>query len=344
MQVVLHIGAEKTGTSTLQQWCDTNRIPLRRRGWLYPECLGEPGHARLACYATRDRPQIDLLKSEGLFDAATRGAFRASLPGILAEEIAASGRTRILVSNEHLSSRLTEAHEVQAIKSLIEAACREPVEWLVLYYVRRQDEMLVSLYSTAIKSGDTAPFHLPEGLADPRLNPLLPLELWAGVFGHAAIVVRVFERSALAGGDVVRDMMALLGIADAADRNVFAPVADSNQRLGAQTLEFLRRINTHISAFDASSVNADHRRLVRALELMPDHDSAPLATPEALARFVERFDAVNAEVARRYLGRPDGRLFTPVAGGASHAAPPAFNPEKAVAIAAYLWRHASLRK
>ena len=344
MQVVLHIGAEKTGTSTLQQWCDTNRIPLRRRGWLYPECLGEPGHARLACYATRDRPQIDLLKSEGLFDAATRSAFRASLPGALAGEIATSGRKRILVSSEHLSSRLTDAHEVQAIKSLIEAACGETVEWLILFYVRRQDEMLASLYSTAIKSGDTAPFQLPEGLADPRFNPLLPLDLWAGVFGHAAIVVRVFERAAMAGGDVVRDLMALLGIADAADRDVFAPVADSNLRLGAQTLEFLRRSNAHMGAFDVHTVNADHRRLVRALELMPEQTAAQLASPETLAGFVARFDAVNAEVARRYLGRPDGRLFTPVAEAASHLAAPAFNADQAVAIAAYLWRHACSRK
>jgi hypothetical protein len=338
MKVVLHIGSEKTGTSSIQAWCTRNREALKARGILYPRSLGQPNHTKLACYAVRAKPVNDLRKSLRIFAPEAFDRFRAELPGEFRREVEASGCQTLLASNEHCSSRVSTREEIQAIRALIEQACGEVEAWRIILYVRRQDEMLESSYSTTVKSGSVKPFRLPMGTQDPRLNPLPVLDLWAAEFGLAQVSVAVFDRTELHGGDVVADLMARLGIEDAADPKAFAPVPRANLRLSGLAVEFLRRFNAHVPAFDAEGVNPARRNVVRVLESLPDTAPLQLADEAAMTAFCARFDEVNAEIARRYLGRADGQLFRPREAKARQGAPARLDVEAAVRIAAHLWQ------
>lgn len=338
MRILLHIGSEKTGTTTVQRWCARNRKALKARGILYPTTLGQVNHVRLACFAAEQKQMNDLRKSERIFVPEVFERFRAELPDALAREVRESGCHTLLISNEHLSSRLSVPAELQTVRGLLEQACGQVTAWQIIHYVRRQDEMIHSMYSTTVKSGGSKPFRLPHGLRDPRLNPLIVLDLWAGQFGAENITVRVFDRRELRGGDVVQDLMALAGVEDAADTSIFAAVPEKNPRLGGQALEFLRRFNEHVPAFDAEGINAERRGVVRALEALPDRDPVQLAEPAAMEAFLARFDQINAEVARRYLGRADGRLFAPASSRPEEARPMALDADAAIRIAAHLWR------
>lgn len=337
MDVWLHIGSEKTGTSTVQAWCQANRAALARHGLLYPQVFGKLNHMALTCYVARVEPVGDLRRSLAIQEQGAFESFRAGLPARLAEEVAASGAGRMLVSNEHLSSRLRSADEVQDVKRLLDAACGPGTRYTIVHYIRRQDDLLQSLYSMSVKAGSTRRFKLPQRTDDWRLNPLLTLDLWSSVFGQDNVTCRVFDRGRLAGGDIVTDLTGLLGLDTTAEPGAFAAVADQNRRLSPDAIEFLRQVNEIIPAFTDTGVNELRRGLPRLLEDLPEPLHPAIASPAELRALLDRFAPINAEVARRYLGRADGVLFDPPAADAERPVWQGLTTEAAVRIGAHIW-------
>ena len=77
-------------------------------------------------------------------------------------------------------------------------------------YLRRQDQVALSLYSTRLKSGETETRILPRTHAgDPYFNYDRSLALWEDAFGRANIHVRLFDRKGLIGGSIVSDFIAV---------------------------------------------------------------------------------------------------------------------------------------
>jgi len=82
-------------------------------------------------------------------------------------------------------------------------------------YVRRQDKMAMSLYSTALKAGNYKRF------AFPNVNNVDALPYyydfseiyrrWRFYFGAGSLKVRVFDRASLLEGDAVKDFVASIG-------------------------------------------------------------------------------------------------------------------------------------
>ena len=341
MRVFLHIGSEKTGTTAIQQWCGSNARFLREHGIHYPRALGQRNHVLLACYAAQGGRVADLRKLTGLHAEADMARFRAELPQRFREEAQAAGAPAILVSNEHLSSRLVAREEAERVRDFFRETVRDP-EFKVILYVRRQDEMAQSTYSTYVKSGGRAAFRATPRLEDRRLNPLLVLDMWADVFGEENIVVRVFDRTRLVRGDIVHDLMRQIGVNIPEGREDLQPVREANARLGAEALEFLRLMNHHIPRFTESGLNPMHSRLVRLLMRLSGGRPARLMSAEEARRFVAHYDGVNREIARRFLRREDGVLFGPVEPADGPAEAPArfdLTAADAVRIAAYLWTH-----
>ena len=59
MELYLHIGTEKTGTTTIQSFLAANRDLLKRNRILYPRAPGEQNHRALAA-AAQDCARGDL--------------------------------------------------------------------------------------------------------------------------------------------------------------------------------------------------------------------------------------------------------------------------------------------
>ncbi|MGG5820985.1 hypothetical protein [Falsiroseomonas sp. HW251] len=340
MHVFLHIGAQKTGTTTLQHWCGTNRAALAGAGLLYPRLFGSFNHTRLACYAARTAGIGDILRPAKLHAPGALEAFRASAPADFAEEIRASGLDRVLLSNEHLSSRMRRPAEVAAIKALLDEACGPGTRYTIVHYVRRQDELLPSLHSMHVKAGAAAPFTAPANTHHWTLNPLLPLNLWSGVFGAENVVCRVFDRRLLAGGSIVDDLMTIVlpGVTIPAEQ--LKPVTDRNPRLSPDAAEFLRLLNLAVATPPGQEPLPARNRLVALLEQLPGSSHPPVAPAEEQERIMALYAPVNAEVARRYLGREDGQLFPAREPQAAGTPWTGLTVAEAVRIAGYLWAQA----
>lgn len=327
--IYLHIGTQKTGTTTLQMTGKHNRTKLAERGVLYPSSPGEINHIGLALFASGGLRCMDLARQAGLRGQADIDAYQEKLPSRLRTEIAHAGMPKVWLSNEHLSSRLRTPQQLTHLADLLRGLAEEVQ---VIVYLRHQPEFYLSTYSMVIKVGGEKESRLPRTARTHYYNYEQMLSLWAAAFGESAIRVRVFERAALKHGDVVDDMFDLLGIG----RDGLRIPPDQNPSLDAASLQFLRLFRRHVPSLADGGPNPDYADIVRALEALPPGPkyTVPAATMRELA---DMFAPSNASVARRFLGRADGKLFTPAAYDDGPGSAP-ITAEQAVEIAAHLWR------
>ncbi len=298
----LHIGYHKTGTTAIQTCLAQNNKLFLEHGYHYPLVgLHGQGHHNIAWeirqfrrFSRRDGTLRDLL----------REAENKATPNIIisSEEFCKADRSEI--------ARLAE--ELRAYHVT------------VIVYLRRQDQLLQSIWAQLTKTGhqcDSFPEWLDKVLTKPdtetpnkyaervvpRLNFAEVLADWGSAFGQDNIRVRPYERSQL-HSDIVVDFMQTCDLQD----TQWVPQADqSNVTPSIKTLEALRYMTAKLR--DAGHTENDDRGRGYIIFLTQLRDTADklgwnneklnLITPEIYARIMEPFVEGNREVARLYLGR-----------------------------------------
>jgi hypothetical protein len=326
---ILHIGGEKTGSTTLQATLALNRPTLAQRGILYSRVAGAENHHLLALHATAGKGTEDLRAASGLAAPEAFAAAMAELPGALRREAEDSGAQVVIYSSEHLSSRIRDAEGVRRLHGLL-AGVADAIG--LVYYARPQVELVLSAWSTMLKSGHAEPFDLDRILANETpLDHAALVARWGGIFADPHWILRPYQREALTGGDIVEDFCAQAGLPPAA---LPARVPPQNRALDAAAAEFLRLYNRATGVAPGSPQQAGRGELVRALEALSA--GPPMALPEGAAPRIEaRFAAGNAALARRFLGQAS--LFGALAPTEGPPAVP-LTVDDAVGIAAALWQ------
>jgi hypothetical protein len=196
----IHIGCEKTGTTSIQYALSDNRELLRRQGFVYP-ILGNFKFAQsilpaaLQHWETPLRPNADYYPGEEPLDKEVVWNDFVSF--------AKENRDKnIIISSEHFSSRMVKDISLTFIHSKIsELAPFFDVK--VIIYLRRQDKFMESTYSTIIKAGGNLGFddflktHIDQ---DFRYNFSVILNLWSSYFGKSSLIVKDYETEVRTGG------------------------------------------------------------------------------------------------------------------------------------------------
>src|SRR6056297_3919225 len=139
----LHIGLEKTGTTSVQIFLRTNSDLLEKYNLEYLGHEEKPyvhgiAHFPIAASFYKECPDfIPLQKHKP----------SSEILQALSQDAAATD-SDIILSCEHFSSRLHNVDNIEAI-----GAALSPRKIKVICYLRRQDEQAVSLYSTLVKGG-----------------------------------------------------------------------------------------------------------------------------------------------------------------------------------------------
>ena len=197
-RLILHIGLEKTGTTSFQAFCADHRERLAALGVCYPRnpaCFLGINHAPLAAsYFTAAEAAALLI--------AGRRADRAEAVAALKVEMA--GAPLALLSAEHFSSRF-DPGRIAAL-----AADVAEFDVAIAVVVRSPLARAVSAYATTVASGrDIALEAFVDELCEPG-NPYLrcraTIEAWSGVFGRERMVVLAHRE----GGDIVAELAAKL--------------------------------------------------------------------------------------------------------------------------------------
>jgi hypothetical protein len=298
----LHIGVEKTGTTSIQSFLAANRAVLLGKGRLYPVAPGRVSHLGLVAFALDDDRIEGSRKAFGLTGAAQIANFRDRLVRELEQEIAASGASEIIFSSELLSSRLRSRAELARIKSL---CARIAGQTKIILYLRNQADFLVSRYTTVIQHGGRDEFRL--GWAAVADYTLL-LARWAGAFGHENLIVRRFEPANFVNEDLLADFATTLGL----EPGELELVPRYNESLDVESLAFMRAINRRVPRRFADRIMPLRAAAVTVLQRR--RGGTRFVIPPALAdRIQARFRASNDRVSAEYFGGRFQPLFPPPA-------------------------------
>jgi len=238
MKLLIHVGTQKTATTSIQQFCVLNRKLLESCGYLYPknsihpflfnflaEQLARGEQERVARYLQKIRAQGQREKCHTVIISA-ESFYAMSFYFLYPQE----------------RSRASEYWQIEA--RLIEAlhqACAGYDEIKIACYLRPQDDFAAALYNQLVKNspyfGDTYSEFI--GTAKPIFDYERHIRLWEKYFGADSVSIRNFLACK---GDLVGDFFENFlepGIYLKADKQE----SRSNLRLNRDVLEFKRFFN-----------------------------------------------------------------------------------------------------
>src|ERR1700722_4174212 len=105
-QCWLHIGTEKTGSTSIRNYLALNRAALLSQGYLYPRTPGATSHYALTAFALDDARIEGTRRTLGIGAHESGSRCRAEVVDALEKESALSGANAVIFSNELLSSLL----------------------------------------------------------------------------------------------------------------------------------------------------------------------------------------------------------------------------------------------
>lgn len=291
----IHIGVEKTGTTTIQRYLRENRFSiLAQHGTLFPRSLGGNLSANLAAACQKSAFPDDLRKCRNLLTADAVTNYRTLLQEQFYKELSQTNNLqRIVISCEHFSSRLKQVEEVQTLRDFLQPFSDDI---RIIVYLRRQDEFFISAYSTGVKSGRTAPFQFP--LSNNNSHVLYYsklLERWTAVFGEKAIQVRLFERSRLKQADIIQDFCETLDL----PANLPRSNEHENASFNTNMLVFLREFNHLVPRFLDNKYNKLRGNIIAALGEL-DLPGEKFKGNNDNERFYDLFKEDNNAVAKRW--------------------------------------------
>lgn len=256
----LHIGLNKTGTSSLQDFFRMNAQALwDEAGLCYPQAGRDGGPAHHALSKWLKSPKGIEAGAEAPMVAALLGELRGAQSAVISSEDFHTHGPR---STAQLA-RLLAGHEVKVYLYL-----REHVAYLSSWY---QQNVQATHLSCAF---DTFCYFTRKPLAKIA-------EQWAQAFGRERVQVALYERPALVGGDIVQDFAARIGLGGDLGRFKRKPY-DSNPSVAGNLL-FIKRLlnNFHDKAAAAGFVDE-----VTALSRLKPLFQGRMAVDEETVRYV----------------------------------------------------------
>jgi hypothetical protein len=313
---ILHIGYGKTGTTGIQRFLAHNRDVLPEQGVVYPDTSvnGSRLYARdhnIVGRALAGRRGWWRTEPEAFFEQFEHQRKKAG-----AHTVILSGET--FLGGVHPWDCDTDAsYFEQAAKTVFllgELLRNATVR--VIVYLRRQDHWVESVLNQNIKFGGLVGQHLAgltaketAAMYAPRLDYAAILGLWAGVFGAEAIQVAVYEPGQLVQGDAVSDFIFRAGLESKGLGEPDWDPASRNTGLTRDVLAFKRLLNKIPKPkYEERIIAGTLRTVSQEMECKGTTKQSLMDTVTRL-ELLELYTQTNAEVARTYLGRPDGILF-----------------------------------
>lgn len=319
----LHIGLNKTGSTSLQSFLFHNSRKLRKMGVLYPtyeSLMLQAAHHRLIS-AIIGTDWQDLLEVSG------GGDDPAEMLSLLGREIDSSGCGQVVLSSELLSSGRADL-AAEAFSGLFS-------ETRVILYLRNYPDFMESslAHQILVEGLDSETFGEEYSRAfclNLRGHYRRILDSYSAAFGRGRIRLRILEKEQLAGGGICSDFLGLIGIEDISE---LKDVGIRNVTPGRDGLEFMLFLNQmrKEERIDFSRVRILRRQLNRVTE-----KNRYALLESGLREEIRQWCEEECRgIARDFLGRGDGNLFLNPGGKVlpGNEEYPGLDPEYSVRVA-----------
>ncbi len=185
---------------------------------------------------------FDLLRGRGV---AASDSWKECL-NFLSKRVSEGGDEIVVLSSEEFSNMdVRGVQEVYDALSSVKGGC----EFQIVLYVRRQSDLFESVYNQKTKEwrgGNSKSYiYFLEGRLGELYNNFDYYELarrWSSVFGERALCIRVYDRSLLNEGDVVKDFFSCMGVQYGSIEGVRGSSGnvEGNVSISARALEVIR--------------------------------------------------------------------------------------------------------
>lgn len=321
---IIHIGTEKTGTTTLQHLLAQNRELLEYNGVYYlttPQRIESRG---MVAAALGNQQHDEFLSASGVDTAEKRQTFREATWQEVHATLSALPTSihTVVVSSEHFHSRLRHQKQVAWIRELF---AEYASEFRIFCYLRQQAELVESFYSTALKNGSTRKLdELAEKLCkntNHYYNHRMLLSLWAKTFGDDCLTPRIFDKSTLVGGDVVKDFLSTAGI-DVALKRSRRQRDHYNESLSPLGQHLLRGLNVsqaevndedtkeRYDGFREDGHDEEKRKEIRSALIQAFMGSGEEVKSKALQRIKREFSESNSHVQQLWFPSQSDEIFS----------------------------------
>lgn len=210
MKLIIHIGTEKTGSSSLQLWGSQNREALQKVGVYYSYLLGDVDHRKASVYPLTYDVSDDGFERYNISDNDEFSAFKAQLEVDFKNEVELAKSlncSHLIVSSEHLHSRIITEEMVERVKALFTAHFSDD-EIQVLCYVRPQADLFQSRLSVGVRNLTHSKGELDNLWKNESVyfNYYDLWQRWSAVFSH--VTFKPFNKHK----NVIEDLANILGV------------------------------------------------------------------------------------------------------------------------------------
>lgn len=278
---ILHLGSEKTGTSSIQKYFGLHRQALINEGVWYPKAFTNPaGHVHLRL---SDAAADGTLARHGPVSAEFREEYEA---------MRGQGFKTAVFSSEFFHSQLRDRAALERLHAFLSGFFDRIG---LVYYARRQDQMLASMHSTAVQGAWTTnrnALSVYDTKGHYYFDHKAVCDLWAGEFGRESLNCRVYERDKLVNGDIVDDFSTAIGLELDDARAAVA----SNESLSFETMCVLLLLNG-----SRHKDNKELRRKLIATGKKRNGARIPMLTRGQATEFLSKFSDSNRAFFSRYI-------------------------------------------
>ncbi len=270
-KAILHLGSEKTGSSSLQAWLRANAHALLRQNILYPAWPPPGPHVELTTTFRKFRNGDPLYGLLGIRTSEEAESFRTSYQREFLSQLGCSHEhDTLIISDEHIFGYLTEVEEIRALFDFFRNQEYDIKPVLIL---RNPESYILAMLSEAVKCLSIGGFDpsnpiLSTSSLDPRLRYDFIIEnIWLAL-GQRDLAIVAYEEHA--------DFSTIQAFLTAADIDTYSlasthrPTGRHNQSIPYPLLPFYAAVASYIINNNITSLAREWRKIVdQAIETYP---------------------------------------------------------------------------
>ena len=246
-ELILHIGTQKTGSTSIQKFLGLNQELLKEQKFLMPKSIdiGNNHHRWITSFAVNAEKHDGFLINLGYESKQQQlQAISTKLEKFREECDKSAPNSRWIISSEHLQSELQTKEAIFKLKHILKESFGKVK---IILYIRDPLATTISLWSTQIKYGaKLASLPMPRHpLYEKVSNHKRTIQNWESVFSRENITVALFQKKDFINNDLIQDFCYRSGITYSEKFKLPKIANKSLSLLGMKSLGYINRYLPH---------------------------------------------------------------------------------------------------